>query len=73
MCILLVYFYPESFRELLIVQYSEKGSHTYKLEQQAWINFIDFLDDCSGVLIHNDEIYSIKIFICFQMEKLDVA
>ena len=26
------------------------GTHSYELEQQAWIHFIDFLDDCTGEL-----------------------
>ena len=38
----------EFLRDLVTVQYSAKGSHTYTMEQQAWINFIDFLDACEG-------------------------
>ena len=33
------------------MEYSEKGSCAYGLEQQAWINFMDFLDDCAGIII----------------------
>lgn len=43
-------FCAESLRDLVTVQYSEKGTHSYELEQQAWIHFIDFLDDCAGGL-----------------------
>ena len=42
------------------MEYSEKGSHAYELEQQAWINFIDFLDDCAGMFI--DRLISQSIF-----------
>ena len=30
------------------VTYSESGSKHRRGEEQAWINFVDFLDDCEG-------------------------
>ena len=41
-------FYTDFLRDLVTVDYSAKSSRTYALEQQAWINFIDFLDECEG-------------------------
>ena len=39
----------EEFKDLLVVNFSDRGSSFYHLEQQAWVHFIDFLDECDGV------------------------
>ena len=38
----------ESIKELITVKYSEKGSRFRGKEEQAYIFFVDFLDECMG-------------------------
>ena len=38
----------ESIKELIRVKYSEKGSCFRRKEEQAYIFFVDFLDECIG-------------------------
>ena len=35
-------------KELVLPQYSEKGSNKRPREEQSWIFFGDFLDECEG-------------------------
>ena len=34
---------------LKCIMYSEKGSKYRNAEEQTWINFVDFLDECEGI------------------------
>ena len=38
----------DKLKSLVHVQFSEEGSNVRKMEEQAWINFLDFLDECEG-------------------------
>ena len=37
-------------KELIVIEYSEKGSSRRGSEEQAWVHFVDFLDECEGVI-----------------------
>jgi len=41
--------YAESLRDLVTVQFSERGTRAYELQQQTWIHFVDFMDECAGM------------------------
>lgn len=43
----------ERLKEILNVQFSVVGSNCRRMEEQAWVNFIDFLDDCEGTFMKN--------------------
>ena len=47
--LLCIFSYSEVFKDLVVVKYSEQGSSFYPFEQQAWVHFIDFLDECAGM------------------------
>ena len=46
--LLCIFSHSEAFKDLVVVKYSEQGSSIYPFEQQAWVHFIDFLDECAG-------------------------
>ena len=38
----------DGLKGLLQVQFSDVGSNKRQIEEQAWIYFCDFLDECEG-------------------------
>lgn len=40
--------YSEMLKNMFITEYSDVGSNHRTLEEQAWIHFMDFLDECEG-------------------------
>lgn len=51
------------------VVYSESGSNYRSAEEQTWINFVDFLDECEGNLIDyvSNRAYDATVY-CFIQE-----
>ena len=49
--IIILFTLAEAFKHMVAVRYSEQGSNFYPLEQQAWVHFVDFKDECAGVWI----------------------
>ena len=47
----------DNFKSLLQTEFSEEGSNQHRVEEQAWINFVDFLDECEG------EMYFLRLLI----------
>ena len=43
-------------RDVLTFQFSDDGSNLLPAEKQAYINFVDFLDECEGWLDYYTEI-----------------
>ena len=41
-------FFTENLKDLFTVRYSEEGCNRRQVEEQTWIHFCDFLDDCEG-------------------------
>ena len=48
MHVLHVITFADELKSLVRVQFSEEGSNLRRMEEAAWINFLDFLDDCEG-------------------------
>lgn len=40
--------YADDLKDFFVVEYSPKGSHWRPAEEQAWLHFSDFLDECEG-------------------------
>lgn len=40
--------HAETLKAILTKEYSEKGSRYRPAEEQAYIYFVDFLDECEG-------------------------
>lgn len=38
----------DQVKQLFLVKFSDAGSNFRKEEEQTWIHFIDFLDECEG-------------------------
>lgn len=45
---ILLTFFLDDVKDLFKVLYSEDGSSERPLQEQAWIHFCDFLDECEG-------------------------
>ncbi len=46
--ILFVYHFLRLFKSMIRVQFSEKGSNMRAKEEQTYIYFVDFVDECQG-------------------------
>ena len=44
--------YIESLKKLFSIKYHEKGSMYRPAEEQTYINYVDFLDECEGTGVH---------------------
>ena len=49
--IIIVSIFEDSFRSLFHVKFSEKGSNMRAKEEETYIYFVDFLDECQGWLV----------------------
>ena len=60
LCIIMSYIFIPSFihnytaymKSALNFQFSDKGANLLPAEKQAYINFVDFLDECEGNIIN---------------------
>ena len=43
----------DGLKALFTVLFSEKGSNERKAQEQAYVHFLDFLDECSGMFTMN--------------------
>ena len=43
--------YTETLKRAFVVKYSEKGSIYRPVEEQTYVNYVDFLDECEGNII----------------------
>jgi len=48
----LYYKISDEVSNMFTTEYSEKGTGRRKLEEQAYVYFTDFLDECEGKLLH---------------------
>lgn len=44
-------FHLDDLKDLFKITYSEEGRIRRPLEEQAWIHFCAFLDDCEGTCV----------------------
>ena len=44
--------YSDDLKTLVNVEFSDEGSNMRKKEEQAWVHFVDFLDECDGKKNH---------------------
>jgi len=47
-CELLMFPSLAELKDLVVVNFSVEGSSLRRAEEQAWVNFADFLDECEG-------------------------
>ena len=52
-------------KDLFRVTYSEEGCIKRPLEEQTWIHFCDFLDECEGIKLHRMSTNVNKINVTF--------
>lgn len=50
----------DGLKDMLVVQFAEKGNNARKLQEQAFVHFLDILDQCSGSYV------AIPISLIFQ-------
>lgn len=41
-------YFLDEVKHLFTVQFSEVGTNARQLEEQTWIHFTDFIDECQG-------------------------
>ena len=44
--------YAERIKSLFKVQFSEKGSNVRAMEEQTYVFFVDFMDECEGIHVY---------------------
>ena len=49
--IFLLVLHTAALKDTFQVQYCEKGSLLRAAEEQTYIHFVDFLDECAGIII----------------------
>ena len=40
----------DGLKDILLVQFADKGSNERRSQEQAYMHFLDFLDECSGII-----------------------
>ena len=64
MCVTIVPLNVDDLKALVETEFSEEGSNQRYAEEQAWINFVDFLDECEGKICWR-QLLIIHQFKCF--------
>jgi len=73
---MLILFDLESLKGLLSVDYEVVGAANRASEEQTWIHFADFLDECEGTFTLSTQAQAVRCsyyfpYVCFmQLEKL---
>lgn len=57
-CSLKTVFVLDDIKQLFIVLYTEDGSNLKRKQEDAYVHFCDFLDECSGQLCNNFPVFS---------------
>ena len=50
MCLMTLY--AERMKSLFKVKFSEKGSNVRAMEEQTYVFFVDFMDECEGMHVY---------------------